>query len=86
MRIRLLTDRNRERQFGIPFPKPIRDNANMTAKKATTGKVARSAKGGFFIFHGIKIAAPGKPKSKAAKVLGEELHKRSEARGERKSA
>jgi hypothetical protein len=58
----------------------------MTTKKITHGKVERAAKGGFFIFHGIKIAAPGKPKSKTAKILGEELRKRSETRGERKSA
>ena len=58
----------------------------MTTKKATHGKLLRSSKGGFFLYHGIKIAKAGKPQSETAKIIQEELLKRSETRVARKSA
>jgi hypothetical protein len=58
----------------------------MTTKKPTHGKLLRSPKGGFFLYHGLKIAKAGKPQSETARIIQEELLKRSETRGARKSA
>ena len=58
----------------------------MSNKKVRQGKPAAASKGGYFLYHGIKIAEPGKPPSKTAEIIQEELLKRSEHGGKRKSA
>jgi hypothetical protein len=59
----------------------------MAIKKASRDKiVAASKSGGFFVYHGIKIAKPEGKRSKTGEIIRKELLKRSESRGERKSA
>ena len=57
----------------------------MTTKK-TAGKLLRSPGRGYFLYHGIKIAKAGKPRTEIAKIIDKELLKQSDPRGARKSA
>lgn len=58
----------------------------MTTKKVKHTKSTAAKKGSYFVYHGIKIAEPGRPASRTAEIIQEELLKRSELRGARKSA
>jgi hypothetical protein len=54
------------------------------ASKKSPRFIASSKKGGFVLYHGIKIAPAEGKRSEAAKIIEQELRQR--ARGERKSA
>jgi hypothetical protein len=61
---------------GIPILAISGDIDPMRTKKAKRGKSAAASKAGYFLYHGIKIAKAGKPPSKTAEMIREELLKR----------
>ena len=68
------------------MPSDSSDTEPMSSKKVGHGKPAAVSKGGYFVYHGIRIAEAGKPPSKIAKIIEKELLKRSGPGGKRKSA
>jgi hypothetical protein len=75
---------NRLFHFGISSLGVLRDTSTMATKKASRSGTAPKKR--FVIYHGIKVAPAHGKRSEAAKIIQEELRRRSHLRGERKSA